>query len=99
MNTHVLMNTKITLGIMTLSALTLVLTPVVVSTTFASFSGSQGQGHETTEETTCTNNGGKVKEGECGGNSAQSDNNDETTTTTTTAGKSDHIKDQDSSTR
>jgi hypothetical protein len=73
------MNTKITLGIVAFSALALALAPVVVSTAFASFNGANGQGHD--EEQTCTNNGGKVKEGECGGNSAQSDNNDETTTT------------------
>jgi hypothetical protein len=96
------MNIKTTLIIATIAiaATTLAISPMVTNPAFAStFPGSNGQGHETTITETCTNNGGKVKEGPCGGNSAESDNNDDTTTTITTAGKSTNEKDRDTTTR
>jgi hypothetical protein len=88
------MNSKttyvLTIATIAIATATLAISPMVTQV-FASFSGSNGEGHETTQ--TCTNNGGKVKEGPCGGNSAQSDNNADTTTTT--RGKSNNIADQE----
>ena len=88
------MNTKITLGIMALSALTLVLAPIVVSTTFAtSFPGDKGRGHDRETETSCSDPKFADRES-CPGNSenAQGNDRDDEECTTVFAGKSDNIK-------
>jgi hypothetical protein len=86
------MNSKTTLTIAIIAiAVAMIAISPMANQAFASFSGSQGRGHQTEE--TCVGPSGNIKEGDCPGQSEKSDSQDETETTF--AGRSNNVKDRD----